>query len=748
MTNRIAATYDGGSATGNGEHTITFTPATPGARLILVVTSWLSMSAPAGWTEDHHALGFNHVYVYSKISTGAETSVALTMTDARLHAVLHERDDCPAKLFTTQASTTTSSMSGPAVTVPASASGRVFGAVNNPNGSASDATWNNGLVRHFYVDASSSNSAFAHGPMPAAGSRVFTLSNLVVSTNQASMAVVGYGSTDGQAPTTPGNLRTTSITGTAISVEWDPSTDNQAVAGYGLYRNGVKQGADQTATSYTFAGLVAGQSYVLAVDAADAAGNRSPKAQLTVVAEVDVTPPTTPGNLRLVTATLTSLQVAWDASTDNVGVAGYGVWLDGVPQGPDQAELGYMVTRLARGHAYTIAVDAADAAGNRSVKASLTASTLAGADPSAPPGLTATAGREQITVAWGPSDPGGLPIARYEVLLDGSVLTSTTALGYVIEDLEAGSTYEVAVRAVDTGSARGPASTTSVTVLSADWMALASPTFELGGWVGNARDSSGVEWVVEDEEGWSAGAQTIALSADSDSDDGGFSGPGRYSGRIVILSGVAIAPSRVAMLAAQERLTQALSPQEVAVLRVVEAHMTRQARVRLESGVEVTDRGSRAFAWALTVKAPDPRRYAVRPMYAEVEFAPGQTTGSTTITLAGDYPTIPAKMRLIGPVANPVIRLEQLGLEIRARPGTVLPDSRYELTIDLASRVVWSIVPPEVWPEPRPGRRLLGLFPARFALGPGPNTITLSGGVVAGQASGPRLVIETSDAWQ
>ncbi|MEU4229509.1 fibronectin type III domain-containing protein [Nonomuraea sp. NPDC026600] len=746
MANRVAKTYSGG-ATG-GTHEITFTPATPGARLILVISSYFTLDAlPEGWTQDHYSTSFNHVYVLSRIATGTETSVALTMRDTRLHAVLHERDDCARKLFNVTYNTTLASMSATA-TVPADAVGRVFSVVNAPNGSAGSAQWNNGLTRHFTAEGAQSYSAFAHGAMPAPGSQTFTISNLIAGTNTSVFAVVGYGSTDSQAPTAPGNLRATSITGTQISVEWDAATDNTAVAGYGIYKDGLKQGTDQTSLTCTFTALVTGRAYTFEVDAVDPSGNRSAKAQLSVMAEVDVTPPTTPANLRLVEATLTSLQVAWDASTDNVGVAAYGVYLNGLRQGADHAELEHTIIRLARGTEYTIAVDAADSAGNRSPAASLTVSTLAGADPSAPLDLTASPGKEQITVGWRASDPGELPVARYEVLLDGQLVATTTSLGLVLEDLDAGATYEIAVRAVDTGSARGPAAAVTVTVPPAEWVALASPVYRLGNWTGNARDVAGVEWIVEEEDGWASGAEAITLARDSDTSDGGFSGPGKYGGRTIALSGVARAPSRMAMLAAQEQIVQALYPHEAGILRVAEAHMTRQARVRLANQVDITDMGGRTFTWGLVLRAPDPRRYAPRPVHAEVEFAPAQTSGSATITLAGDYPGIPANLRLIGPVANPVIRLDPLGLEIRAKPGTILTDERYELTIDLATREVWAIVPPDVFPEPRLARSVLARYPARFSLQPGMNTITLSGALVAGQESkGPRLVIEVADAW-
>ncbi|MFI6637201.1 fibronectin type III domain-containing protein [Nonomuraea fuscirosea] len=747
VTNRIAKTY---STSSGGPHTITFTAPTPGARLILVISSWNSFETPAGWAEDYHATGYNHVYVLSKIAVGNETSVVIDHGDYRLHAVLYERDDCPNLLFKTTGTTTTASASASSVTVPAGATGRVFGVVNNPNGVASGSSWNQGLARHFTADATSSNSAFAHGAMPAAGARTYTVNNLTLgaATNTAVAAFVGYGTTDAAAPSAPAMLRATSITGTAVSIEWDAATDDVGVTGYGVYQDGQKLGQDQTDLSYAFTGLTPGQTYLFEVDARDAAGNRSPRAQISVVAEVDVTPPSAPPNLRASEVTHTSITVEWDAATDSVGVAGYGVFLNGVRQGPDQAERTYMITRLARGTTYTIGVDAADAMSNRSAPATIQVSTLAGGDPSAPPGLTATAGREQITLAWGASEAGALPIARYEVLLDGQLAASTTQLGYVIEDLEAGGLYEVAVRAVDAGLARGPAVLVTVTVPAGDWTPVASPVYRLGDWVGNARDVHGVTWTVEDEEGWSSSATPITLGSDSDNADGGFDGPGRYGPRIVTLSGTAVADSQIAMLAAQERLTGVLPATGVGVLRVAEAHLTRQATVRLEDTVGVTDRGPLAFDWTLVVKASNPRRFARRPVYAEVTFEPAQTSGATTVVMAGDYPTIPARLRLYGPVLDPVIRVEERGLEIRTKPGTELPDARYALDIDLATREVWAILPPEVWPEPRPGRTLLSRFPAGFFLAQGPNTIRLSGALVAGQEeTSPRLVIEATDAW-
>ena len=52
------------------------------------------------------------------------------------------------------------------------------------------------------------------------------------------------------------------------------------MAGYGVYRDGTSVGSP-SATTFDFGGLTCGTSYTLAVDAYDAAGNRSAKASAT-----------------------------------------------------------------------------------------------------------------------------------------------------------------------------------------------------------------------------------------------------------------------------------------------------------------------------------------------------------------------------------------------------------------------------------------------------------------------------------
>jgi chitodextrinase len=170
-------------------------------------------------------------------------------------------------------------------------------------------------------------------------------------------------------------------------MEWSASTDNVGVTGYNVFLNGTKV-ATTTATKYTYAGLSCGTTYTVALEAQDAAGNVSNRAMATGPASTascsssgDTQAPSAPTNLRTTGATPSSVSFAWNASTDNVGVVGYGLYRNGASVG-SASGTGYVFSGLACGQTYTLAVDAYDAAGNRSGKTQLSAATSACPPPS------------------------------------------------------------------------------------------------------------------------------------------------------------------------------------------------------------------------------------------------------------------------------------------------------------------------------------------------------------------------------
>jgi streptogrisin C len=81
-------------------------------------------------------------------------------------------------------------------------------------------------------------------------------------------------SDDKEAPTTPGNPRSTGTTSSSVSLAWDAATDNVGVTGYDVY-NGTALATTVTGTTATVTGLSADTSYSFTVQAKDAAGNKS-----------------------------------------------------------------------------------------------------------------------------------------------------------------------------------------------------------------------------------------------------------------------------------------------------------------------------------------------------------------------------------------------------------------------------------------------------------------------------------------
>ena len=79
------------------------------------------------------------------------------------------------------------------------------------------------------------------------------------------------------------------------------------------------------------------------------------------------------------------MKVEWKASTDNVGVTGYNVYADGKLAETVKGDvLTAELKDLKAGTEYTIEVEAFDAAGNKSEKASVKATTKEGKTPETP----------------------------------------------------------------------------------------------------------------------------------------------------------------------------------------------------------------------------------------------------------------------------------------------------------------------------------------------------------------------------
>lgn len=118
----------------------------------------------------------------------------------------------------------------------------------------------------------------------------------------------------------------------------------------------------------------------------------------------DTTPPSTPGGLAATGTTSSSVSLAWNASTDNVGVTGYVVSRNGTEIATTGTGTTYTDTGRAASTSYTYTVKARDAAGNVSgASNTVTATTQSGGGG----GLGVPFGSHQFPYAAGMLKPSG-----------------------------------------------------------------------------------------------------------------------------------------------------------------------------------------------------------------------------------------------------------------------------------------------------------------------------------------------------
>jgi chitodextrinase len=270
---------------------------------------------------------------------------------------------------------------------------------------------------------------------------------------------------DTAPPSAPGDLVVSRSTATSFSVSWLPSSDDRGVTGYRMSVNGSSY-ATTTATSMTVSGLSCGASASLALVAFDAAGNtsvasRAIAATATCAApagSLDVQAPSSPAGVARTGVSPSSVSLAWNASTDSVGVVGYGVYRDGAKIG-DSTSLAYVVSGLACATSYTFAVDAVDAAGNRSPRTPIVAATDPCQDaqsPSAPTGLSSTSTTETtMTLSWQPASDN-VGVAGYRIFRGGTQVGSTTSTSYNAIGLTCGTSYTFGVEAFDASGNHSP----------------------------------------------------------------------------------------------------------------------------------------------------------------------------------------------------------------------------------------------------------------------------------------------------
>lgn len=168
----------------------------------------------------------------------------------------------------------------------------------------------------------------------------------------------------------------------------------------------------------------------------------------------DTTSPSVPGNARSTGVTASSVTLAWNASTDNVGVTGYNVY-NGTSIVTSVTGTTATISGLAPGTSYTFTVKAKDAAGNLSAASnSVTVSTTVqpGGDtqaPTVPTNLTSTAKTSStITLSWAASTDN-VGVTGYEVYNGTALVTTVSGTSATVTGLAADTSYTFTVKAKD-----------------------------------------------------------------------------------------------------------------------------------------------------------------------------------------------------------------------------------------------------------------------------------------------------------
>jgi N-acetylglucosamine-6-sulfatase len=173
---------------------------------------------------------------------------------------------------------------------------------------------------------------------------------------------------DAVHPTAPTGLAAFPVGPRQVDLSWQAATDDVGVTAYTIYRDDVElatMGSDTL--TYTDASVADSTTYTYTVDALDGAGNRSIRSDPISVTTPEDLGPAAPTDLSAVAVSPRQVDLSWSPSTDDVGVAGYTVYRDGVELvNVDGATLAFSDLSVSPATTYTYTVDAVDGSGNRS----------------------------------------------------------------------------------------------------------------------------------------------------------------------------------------------------------------------------------------------------------------------------------------------------------------------------------------------------------------------------------------------
>jgi chitodextrinase len=286
--------------------------------------------------------------------------------------------------------------------------------------------------------------------------------------------------TDTENPTAPTQVNASASAATRIDLTWTAGTDDVGVTNYEIYRDDNLLTTVGAVTSYADSTVSPSTTYTYQLKAVDGAGNHSGfsnSSSATTPGATDGENPTDPTGLTANVISATRVDLSWTGSTDNVNVAGYDLFRDGVLLVSIGPVTSYADTSVVNGTTYAYKVRAFDDAGNRSGFSNTQTVTTPDTQPPQPPSnLVATViTTTRVNLSW-TAGSDNVGVTNYEIFRGGSLLTTVgNVTSYSDTTVMAGATYSYQVRARDAAALRSTFSNTA-TVTTTDGTPPSQPT--------------------------------------------------------------------------------------------------------------------------------------------------------------------------------------------------------------------------------------------------------------------------------
>jgi len=213
--------------------------------------------------------------------------------------------------------------------------------------------------------------------------------------------------------------------------------------------------------------------------------------------------PTIPTNVSLSNITTTTINASWNASSDNVAVTKYEIYLDGSLKG-NTTNINYTIINLNPATNYSITVLAKDIASNQSAQSTAVSGTTLtdNTAPTVPSNVTIT--NETSTsfkTNWDASTDDS-SVTSYDVFLDGTLKGTSTTTSYTAIALNSNTTYSVSVLARDSANNISDQSSAINGTTTEPTSTCGAETFE--NMPSNISSYSNLTWTGDDGIEWNA----------------------------------------------------------------------------------------------------------------------------------------------------------------------------------------------------------------------------------------------------